>query len=63
VDNDLMRAAAGNTEEGWQKLISRMPGKKIVTGEESANLGLYLCSDLTESFYGQVIPLSGGVYR
>lgn len=63
VDNDLMRAAAGNTAEGWAKLVSRMPGKKIVTGEESANLGLFLCSSLAESFYGQVIPLSGGVYR
>lgn len=63
VDNDLMRAAAGNSDAGWAKLISRMPGKKIVSGEESANLGLYLCSDLTETFYGQVIPLSGGVFR
>jgi NAD(P)-dependent dehydrogenase (short-subunit alcohol dehydrogenase family) len=63
VDNNLMRAAAGNTAEGWNKLISRMPGKKIVTGEESAYLGLYLCSSLTETFYGQVIPLTGGVYR
>lgn len=63
VDNNLMRSAAGNTEEGWASLISRLPGKKIVTGEESAYLGLYLCSDLTETFYGQVIPLSGGVYR
>jgi NAD(P)-dependent dehydrogenase (short-subunit alcohol dehydrogenase family) len=63
VDNNLMRAAAGNTDAGWSKLISRMPGKKIVSGEESASLGLYLCSDLSASFYGQVIPLSGGVYR
>lgn len=63
VDNNLMRAAAGGTAEGWAKLISRMPGKKIVTGEESANLGLYLCSELSASFYGQVIPLTGGVYR
>jgi len=63
VDNNLMRAAAGNTTEGWAKLISRMPGKKIVTGEESAYLGLYLCSEYTETFYGQVIPLTGGVYR
>jgi len=63
VDNNLMRAAAGNTSEGWAKLISRMPGKKIVTGEESAYLGLFLCSSHTETFYGQVIPLTGGVYR
>lgn len=63
VDTDLMRAAAGNTAAGWAKLISRMPGKKVVSEEESANLGLYLCSDLTATFYGQVIPLSGGVYR
>ncbi len=63
VDNNLMRAAAGNTEAGWAKLISRMPGLKIVKGEESAQLGVFLCSDLSESFYGQVIPLSGGVYR
>jgi NAD(P)-dependent dehydrogenase (short-subunit alcohol dehydrogenase family) len=63
VDNNLMRAAAGNTNEGWAKLISRMPGKKIVTGEESAYLGLFLCSSHTETFYGQVIPLTGGVYR
>lgn len=63
VDNDLMRAAAGNTETGWAKLVSRMPGKKVVSGEESANLGLYLCSDLTDTFYGQVLPLSGGVFR
>jgi NAD(P)-dependent dehydrogenase (short-subunit alcohol dehydrogenase family) len=63
VDNNLMRAAAGNTAEGWAKLKSRMPGKKIVTGEESAYLGLYLCSSHTETFYGQVIPLTGGVYR
>jgi hypothetical protein len=40
-----------------------MPGKKMVSGEESAGLGLYLCSDLTDTFYGQVIPLSGGTYR
>jgi NAD(P)-dependent dehydrogenase (short-subunit alcohol dehydrogenase family) len=63
VDNNLMRAAAGNTAEGWAKLTSRMPGKKVVTGEESAHLGLYLCSSHTETFYGQVIPLTGGVYR
>ncbi len=63
VDNNLMRAAAGNTSEGWARLISRMPGKKIVTGEESAYLGLFLCSSHTETFYGQVIPLTGGVYR
>jgi NAD(P)-dependent dehydrogenase (short-subunit alcohol dehydrogenase family) len=63
VDNDLMRSAAGNTDEGWASLTNRMPGKKTVTGEESAYLGLYLCSDLTETFYGQVIPLTGGVYR
>jgi 2-keto-3-deoxy-L-fuconate dehydrogenase len=63
VDNNLMRAAAGNTDEGWATLTSRMPGKKVVSGEESANLGLYLCSDLTETFYGQVIPVSGGAYR
>jgi NAD(P)-dependent dehydrogenase (short-subunit alcohol dehydrogenase family) len=63
VDNNLMRAAAGNTSEGWAQLIHRMPGKKIVTGEESAHLGLYLCSEYTETFYGQVIPLTGGVYR
>ncbi len=63
VDNNMMRFASGNTAEGWEKVISRMPGKKIVSGEESANLGLYLCSELTETFYGQVIPLTGGVYR
>lgn len=63
VDNNLMRSGAGETEESWNKLISRMPAKKMVSAEESAYLGVYLCSDLTESFYGQVIPLSGGVYR
>ncbi len=35
----------------------------MVSAEESAGLGLYLCSGLTETFYGQVIPLSGGSYR
>jgi hypothetical protein len=60
---DPVRAAAGNTAEGWAKLVSRMPGKRIVSGEESAYLGLYLCSSHTETFYGQVIPLTGGVYR
>jgi NAD(P)-dependent dehydrogenase (short-subunit alcohol dehydrogenase family) len=63
VDNNLMRSGAGGTDEHWNKLISRMPGKKMVSGEESAGLGLYLCSDLTDTFYGQVIPLSGGTYR
>jgi NAD(P)-dependent dehydrogenase (short-subunit alcohol dehydrogenase family) len=63
VDNNLMRSGAGGTDEAWNKLTSRMPAKKMVSAEESAHLGLYLCSDLTESFYGQVIPLSGGVYR
>ncbi|WP_353372659.1 SDR family oxidoreductase [Mycobacterium sp.] len=63
VDNNLMRSGAGGTDEHWNKLISRMPGKKMVSAEESAGLGLYLCSDLTETFYGQVIPLSGGSYR
>jgi 2-keto-3-deoxy-L-fuconate dehydrogenase len=63
VDNNLMRSGAGGTDEHWNKLISRMPGKKMVSAEESAGLGLYLCSDLTDTFYGQVIPLSGGSYR
>ena len=63
VDNNLMRSGAGGTEESWNKLISRMPAKKMVPAEESADLGVYLCSGLSESFYGQVIPLSGGVYR
>ena len=63
VENNLMRSGSGGTDEHWNKLISRMPGKKMVSAEESANLGLYLCSDLTETFYGQVIPLSGGSYR
>jgi enoyl-[acyl-carrier-protein] reductase (NADH) len=57
--------AVVSAEQGdsWNKLTSRMPAKKMVSAEESAHLGLYLCSDLTESFYGQVIPPSGGVYR
>jgi NAD(P)-dependent dehydrogenase (short-subunit alcohol dehydrogenase family) len=63
VDNNLMRSGAGGTDEHWNKLISRMPGKKMVSAEESASLALYLCSDLTDTFYGQVIPLSGGTYR
>jgi len=63
VDNNLMRSGAGGTDEHWTKLISRMPGKKMVSAEESASLALYLCSDLTDTFYGQVIPLSGGTYR
>jgi NAD(P)-dependent dehydrogenase (short-subunit alcohol dehydrogenase family) len=46
VDNNLMRSGAGGTDEHWNKLISRMPGKKMVSAEESAGLGLYLCSDL-----------------
>jgi NAD(P)-dependent dehydrogenase (short-subunit alcohol dehydrogenase family) len=63
VDNNLMRSGAGGTYEHWNKLIGRMPGKKMVSGEESAGLGLYLCSELTDTFYGQVIPMSGGTYR
>jgi NAD(P)-dependent dehydrogenase (short-subunit alcohol dehydrogenase family) len=63
VDNNLMRSGAGGTDEHWNQLITRMPGKKMVSAEESANLGLYLCSELTDTFYGQVIPLSGGTFR
>ena len=39
VDNNLMRSGAGGTDEHWHKLISRMPGRKMVSAEESASLG------------------------
>jgi NAD(P)-dependent dehydrogenase (short-subunit alcohol dehydrogenase family) len=38
VDNNLMRSGAGGTDGHWNRLIGRMPGKKMVSAEESASL-------------------------
>ena len=47
-------------EKKVAKIVSRVPAGRLAKGEESAHLALFLASDRSDFFCGQVLPFAGG---
>lgn len=48
-------------EQTMEKVKAKMPGGRMVTADDVANLALFLCSKEAEMIRGQVIRVDGGI--
>lgn len=61
-ENMLNTAYKYNTKEGMEKLCKGYATGRLATGQELANMVVYLTSDRTSDVTGQVIGVNGGYF-
>jgi NAD(P)-dependent dehydrogenase (short-subunit alcohol dehydrogenase family) len=60
VDTEQSREVLWPTEDGVQRILSRIPAGRFGTIEEVADAGLYLCSSEADYVTGETLTVDGG---
>jgi 2-keto-3-deoxy-L-fuconate dehydrogenase len=60
VDNPTYFSASYQQTEEFRKRLLEVPAGRLAKGREAAELVLFLASDKSDFFHGQVIPFAGG---
>lgn len=61
VMTQLLREGPGATEEGIQRLVSRVPMERLGTAAEIAAAAVWLASDASSYVTGVTLPVDGGM--
>ena len=60
VDTEQSRGALWPTQDGVERILSRIPAGRFGTIEEVADAGLYLCSPHADYITGETLTIDGG---